>query len=119
MKHQGVILNLWLDESQQIRKFELNGHAGYAEYGQDIVCAAVSALSLSAVNGLEHFLPVKPEVEAIEPKGFLSCSLPELEPQTLKQAQWILYTMALGIEAIQQSYGEKYLKINRRRWTPC
>jgi uncharacterized protein YsxB (DUF464 family) len=119
MKQQGIILNLWLDESQRIHKFELNGHAGYAEFGQDIVCAAVSALSISAVNGLEYFLPVKPEVEAIDPKGFLSCSLPGLEPQTLEQAQWILRTMVLGVEAIQQSYGEKYVKITRRRWTPC
>jgi uncharacterized protein len=119
MRHQGIRLNLWLDESQRIRKFELSGHAGYAESGLDIVCAAVSALSISAVNGLEYFLPVKPEVEVKDPEGFLSCSLPDLEPQTLEQAQWILRTMVLGIESIQQSYGEKYVKINRRRWTPC
>lgn len=112
-------MNLWLDESQWIHKFELTGHAGYAEHGQDIVCAAVSALSISAVNGLEQFLPVKPEVEVRDPEGYLSCSLPRLEPQTLEQAQWILRTMALGIESIQESYGQHYVKINRRRWTPC
>ena len=119
MKTQGIILNLWLDEAQRIHKFELNGHAGYAEYGQDIVCAAVSALSISAVNGLEYFLPIKPEIDVNDPLGFLSCTLPSLEPQTLDQAQWILKTFVLGIESIQQSYGEKYVKINRRRWTPC
>ena len=119
MINQGIILNLWLDKDQWIRKFELYGHAGYAEYGLDIVCAAVSALSISAVNGLEYYLPYKPEVEVDDPQGFLSCTLPDLEPGTLEQAQWILGTMVLGIEGIQKSYGEQYVKINRRRWTPC
>ncbi|ACL22342.1 MULTISPECIES: ribosomal-processing cysteine protease Prp [Desulfitobacterium] len=119
MKHQGITLNLWLDDNQRIRKFELCGHAGYAEYGLDIVCAAVSALSISAVNGLEFYLPCKPEVEVDDPQGFLSCTLPECEPGTLDHAQWILGTMVLGVEGIQQSYGEQYVTINRRRWTPC
>ncbi|MEL1133953.1 ribosomal-processing cysteine protease Prp [Desulfitobacterium sp. THU1] len=119
MKHKGIILNLWLDDSQQIHKFELSGHAGYAEYGLDVVCAAVSALGISAVNGLEHYLPNKPEVEVDDLQGFLSCTLPELEPVTLEHAQWILGTMVLGIEGIRQSYGSEYVKINRRRWTPC
>ncbi|WP_174377962.1 ribosomal-processing cysteine protease Prp [Desulfitobacterium metallireducens] len=116
---QGIHLILWLDEDQRIRKFELTGHAGYAEYGQDIVCAAISALSISAVNGLEHFLPQQPEVQVRDSDGYLTCSLPELDPQTLEQAQWILKTMVLGIEEIQQSYGQEYVNITQRRWTPC
>lgn len=112
-------MDLWLDKDQMIRKFVLYGHAGYAEYGMDIVCAAISALSISAVNGLEYFLPMKPEVEVKDPEGYLSCTLPELEPRTLEQAQWILRTMVLGVESIQETYGEEYVKIKRRRWTPC
>ncbi|NMA69668.1 MAG: ribosomal-processing cysteine protease Prp [Desulfitobacterium sp.] len=119
MSKQGIILELWLDESQRIRKFVLHGHAGYAEYGRDIVCAAISALSISAVNGLEYFLPMKPEVEVEDPEGYLCCTLPELEPRTLEQAQWILKTMVLGMESIQETYGEEYVRIKRRRWTPC
>lgn len=89
---------LWLDEDQRIRKFELTGHAGYAEYGQDIVCAAISALSISAVNGLEHFLPQQPEVQVRDSDGYLTCSLPELDPQTLEQAQWILKQWFWGLK---------------------
>ena len=32
---------------------ESNGHAGYAEEGQDIICAAVSALIVNTVNSVE------------------------------------------------------------------
>lgn len=32
----------------------INGHAGYAEHGQDIVCAGVSAIAFSLVAWIEH-----------------------------------------------------------------
>ena len=33
----------------------MQGHAGYAEPGQDIVCAAVSALVINTINAIEAF----------------------------------------------------------------
>ena len=41
----------------RIWSFQIHGHAGDANAGAnaDIVCAAVSALSLNTVNGLEKF----------------------------------------------------------------
>ena len=35
--------------------FEVVGHAGYAEEGYDIICAAVSVLVVNAVNSIETF----------------------------------------------------------------
>ena len=37
-------------------EFISKGHAGYAEAGQDIVCAAVSALIINTVNAPYGFL---------------------------------------------------------------
>ncbi len=110
-------MTLWLDAKNRVHQFELSGHAGFAEQGKDLVCAAVSALSIAAVNGLERFLAVPPDVEAVD--GFLKCTLRNITEEDLDHAQWILQTMFLGIEDIQHAYGEKYLKINQRRWTPC
>ena len=36
-----------------LESVELIGHAGSGEYGFDIVCAAVSTLSINLVNSLE------------------------------------------------------------------
>ena len=108
---------MWEDDQGQIREFELSGHAGYAEEGQDIVCAGVSALSISAVNGLERFLSAAPKVE--EKDGYISCKLIGGAEQDLEKAQWILQTMVLGIEQIQTAYRKEYIFIDRRRWTPC
>ncbi|MFZ3102000.1 MAG: ribosomal-processing cysteine protease Prp [Desulfitobacteriaceae bacterium] len=110
-------MTLWLDTKNRVHQFELSGHAGFAEEGKDPVCAAVSALSIAAVNGLERFLAIPPVVENTD--GFLTCALRDIAEEDLDHAQWILQTMSLGIEDIQRNYGKKYLKINRRRWTPC
>ena len=106
-----------MDAKGRIREFELSGHAGFAIEGQDIVCAGVSALSIAAVNGLEHFLSVVPKVQ--EADGHLTCQLVGIPEQELEQAQWILQTMTLGIEQIHSAYGQDYIIIDRRRWTPC
>ena len=116
-RQEGIRFILWADEHGQIREFELSGHAGFAEEGQDIICAGVSALSIAAVNGLEHFLAVVPKVQ--EADGHLTCRLEGMADQDLEKAQWILQTMALGIEQIRTTYGQKYIMIDRRRWTPC
>lgn len=108
---------LWQDEVGCIRGFEISGHAGFGEYGHDIVCAGISVLSIAAANGLEHFLSARPEVK--QANGFLSCQLVNVSEAELDQAQWILKTMVLGIEDIQRSYGQEYIMIDWRRWTPC
>lgn len=40
---------------------EIDGHAGYAEYGNDIVCAAVSAILQTAQLGLIKLAQQFPE----------------------------------------------------------
>ena len=43
------------DRDEVVKGIEINGHAGYAEYGQDVLCAAVSALALNMANSVEAF----------------------------------------------------------------
>ena len=51
-------------------EFVSKGHAGYAEEGQDIVCAAVSVLVINTVNSLETFTDDQFEVQ--EDDGYVS-----------------------------------------------
>lgn len=37
------------------RGIVIEGHAGYAEEGEDIICAAVSALAINFYNSVETF----------------------------------------------------------------
>ena len=52
--------------------FTSKGHAGYAEEGYDIICAAVSALIINTVNSLEQL--TGDQIQAEESDGFVSFS---------------------------------------------
>ena len=42
-----------------IKGFSVKGHSGYAEEGEDIVCASVSSTVWMTVNGLENVVGAK------------------------------------------------------------
>ncbi|MBR1606103.1 MAG: ribosomal-processing cysteine protease Prp [Clostridia bacterium] len=93
----------------RLRGYACKGHAGYAEEGSDIVCAAVSALSITCCNALESIAGVRPETS--ESDGFLTVSL--AEGQLNHDAQVILGVFEQGIRDIAASY-PKHIHITDR-----
>ena len=88
---------------QKITSFKMVGHADSGPMGQDIVCAAVSALAITAVNGLERVVKKEPTVTQDVSNGG------HLEVTYIDQghdAQIILQTFLTGILDIQEQYGE-------------
>lgn len=53
--------------------FIINGHSGYAECGQDIICAAVSSAAYMAVNTVTEILGI--DVEADVEDGYMKIML--------------------------------------------
>ena len=39
-------------KNEVITNININGHAGYDDYGKDIVCASVSSMVITTINGL-------------------------------------------------------------------
>lgn len=98
--------------------FHAQGHSGYAESGQDIVCAAVSALTQTAQLGLEEVLKITPEILRDDDRGVYGLELPKgLEPDKLAKAQIIFRTLEAGLKSIEMSYPE-FVRVNakERRW---
>lgn len=111
---QKVKVTTLTDEQNDIRYFKVEGHAGYAEAGKDIVCSAISMLTISAVNGLEKYLAEPPVYKAAE--GFLECVINSLNTeQDRLMARAILGTMLLGLKQIDS----RYIMFEQGRWTPC
>lgn len=99
--------------------FEIDGHANYAQAGEDIVCAAVSVLATTTVNSLGEQLPKKPTCLINETQGYLKCMISDdLRDCELETAQIILKTLEIGLKSIVQEY-DKYVKLEQRRWTKC
>lgn len=92
-----------------IAEFCLSGHANYAKQGEDIVCSAVSALTQTAMLGLNHYAGIDFEYK-IE-HGFLHFKMPnDIEKDKQISANAILETMYLGLKNIREEYSS-YIKI--------
>ena len=106
-----ITLDVWKNSKGLIDSYEVSGHAGYREEGQDIICSAVSALTQTPIYGLTNHLKLQPEVEIKKDQGFLRVTLQE-EPNDLTEA--ILETMLLGMESIVRQC-PKYVRIHQHR----
>ena len=78
---------------------ESNGHAGYAEEGQDIICAAVSALIVNTVNSVETLTEDLIISEAGDGYGYS------------ESTALLVKSLLLGLESIRRDYGAQYLEI--------
>ena len=95
-------------KDNQYNKFTLSGHAESGQYGHDLVCSAVSALTIGTVNNLTRLADVEPEVEMNEEEGgYLELTLPEILNETQQQiAQILLASLFYSLSDIEESYGE-------------
>ena len=88
------------------RGFQADGHAGYAQEGEDIYCAAVSALTLNAVNSIETLS--RDPLITLEDEGLLSCEFPE---ELSEEGTLLMESLVLGIRSIIENGGEEYVEL--------
>lgn len=96
------------DSDDHIVAFAVRGHSGYAESGQDIVCAGVSALVQTTILGLQEIVGI--DCAGRQEKGDLICRLPAIGQSARYQADILLKTMLLGLTAIAEVYAN-YVQI--------
>ncbi len=102
-----ITFTVW-KSGHQHRGFLSEGHAEYAEEGADIVCAAVSALTLNAVNSIEAFTDDPFQAEQAEDGGYLKVTFPE--PLSAK-ASLLMDSLVFGIQNIETEYGNDYITL--------
>lgn len=86
-------------------KIVLTGHAGYAPKGQDIVCAAVSALTENLKQSIEKLTHSS--------VGFFDAQNYEIVPQYLDDAGTVLLSSyMLGLQSVADAY-PKYVQIEK------
>lgn len=94
------------NQSGKVTKFKAEGHAECGEHGNDIVCAAVSAILQTAIFGLTEHLGLSVQVDTSD--GWLCCNLEDINES--KEISAILETMIIGLNKTAQSYSDN-LKI--------
>ncbi len=92
----------------EYRGFECHGHSGFAEEGDDIVCAAISVLTFNTVNSIDYLTDDEISVTTNEKEGDMQCYF---LGKPSKEAILLIDSMILGLESISAQYGAQYLKI--------
>ena len=97
-------------EGSNIVSFQIEGHSGLAEAGEDVLCAAVTSavrLTECAVNdvlGLEASVKVKPD------KALISLRLPGgLGQQSESTCQTLLTGLMVYFTQLQEEYPENII----------
>lgn len=113
-----ISISISINQKDRIQGYKLEGHANYAEEGEDIVCAAVSVLAQTALLSLNKVGKIEEEklnYKIDEEIGYLEVILPSyLDRDRASKAETILRTFELGIKSIIESY-PKYITLEYRR----
>ncbi|MFC6181972.1 ribosomal-processing cysteine protease Prp [Lactiplantibacillus daowaiensis] len=97
----------------QVTGFRLTGHADSGAYGQDIVCAAVSVLAISTINGIEQVAHLKPMIQSDETNGgLLIADFTKLDLAN-QQLQTLLESFTLGLNDMATNYSD-YIQVREQ-----
>lgn len=89
----------FFSQAGRLTGFTVSGHAGYADAGEDIVCAAVSSAVQLTANGITEILRVKARVTA---KGD-TVSL-KMDSLPSEDAEAFLKALCLHLEVLAEDY---------------
>ena len=93
-----IRVTIYKNEKHQCVGFKAHGHAGFSE-GQDIVCAAVSVLTINTLNAIEKFADDRTSLVSDESKGLIDY---RLKGNPTREAKLLLDAMVLGLEEIAE-----------------
>ena len=100
-----------VDSEHRYHGISFLGHAGLADdyqEGQELVCAAVSALTLNMANSVEHFTEDTFEADEDEQSGMFRF---RFTGEIGSEAALLMNSLVFGLQDIEDTYGEPYIKI--------
>ena len=104
MTHVSIIKT----RSGEYKGFNCIGHSGYAEEGEDIVCAAISVLVINTINSLEQLAGEKFKLVTNEEEGLIDC---RFEKPINEKSILLLESMILGLRGIKKQYGKTFIDL--------
>ncbi len=87
--------------------FSVVGHAGYDKIGKDIICAAVSALTINTINSIDELTDDKYVVESKD-SGALRM---KFTGKSSKEGQLLIRALRVGLVKLYEEYGNEYLQL--------
>ncbi len=92
--------------SKGYESFSCSGHAGFMRKGKDIVCSAISVLTINTANSIMTLTDSKISVN--EKDGFLSWKFEDIPTY---EAKLLMDSLLIGLRSIEEEYTKKYLTL--------
>ena len=106
-----INVTVLVDSKQNYTGITMLGHAGYADEGEDIVCAGISALVINTINSIGLFTDEPCETDADEDDGEIRL---RFTSPAGHDAGLLMQSLVLGLQGIQNTYGNDYIILNFR-----
>ncbi|CUH92498.1 ribosomal-processing cysteine protease Prp [Herbinix luporum] len=106
-----IKVTIYKDKDNLITGFKVLGHAGYGQEGNDVVCAAVSALVINTINSIEYFTSDTFDYSEDEKSGLIEF---HLTSPISKNGNLLLSSLAYGLHGIKKECKGKYISISER-----
>ncbi len=103
-----INVDIKLNDEGQITDVIMDGHADFAEHGQDIVCAGASAVVFGSVNAIIGLTAERPDIDYSDDGGYFHVRSVDTSNE---QAQLILQSLLVSLQTIEEEYNE-YIKLN-------
>ena len=101
-----IVVRFFRTAKGRLTGFKVKGHSNTGRYGEDIVCAAVSAITVTTANALEEVAGINVSHRVWD--GFLYMRLPRrLSKRQKDDAEIILRTARLGLRQIAGRYSHR------------
>ena len=102
-------ITIYTNQENAFIGFSCEGHAGYADVGEDIVCAGISTLVINTINSIEALTATQILADADQEDGAIDVNFPS---GCDRQARLLVDAMILGLQGIQTNYGKKFLTLD-------
>ena len=96
-------------QDDRITGFSVSGHSGYAEAGQDVVCAAISAVVTMAEATINDVLGAKAKVRVKDDDARITLTLP-VSCDEEEAVQAVMAGMMLTLCSMREEYPD-YIEV--------
>lgn len=97
---------LFRDSEHNIVGYTAEGHSGYGEHGEDIVCAAISVLTQTALLSLNRVCEIREkDIEFELEDGYIRAMINgDIEAKAREKVNVVLRSMIVGLESVAEQY---------------
>ena len=97
-----MIRIVFVEKDGRLNGFSVSGHAGYAPYGSDIVCSAVTSAVQLTVNDITEICKAEADVETLENEIKFKLADNDTEKREISRA--FLESLKLHVEILSEKY---------------